>query len=268
MVLTKGEAMELDPHVVEIGLLILTVVLTVLTLLLIILTLPLTFDAYKGISWQAWRQDRRRMRVQREHNDIGKEGFPTRHLDNPQWRWEPQNLPQDCTKEVDGDALRISVKKAGYDLWPATNFKAPRLLTLISSDFFCSAHVSCKFGAPVQGAGLLVWRNEQNFWRLNRINWWGGKEYVTLEGCVNGVYSTAENRAWEVGQSVFLEMQYISLTKRLTARYSKDARKWENLVGTTFDPQGDFSVGLFVMNESGRNDACQADFRNFSLRHL
>src|SRR5262249_33492358 len=71
------------------------------------------------------------------------------------------------------------------DLWPEADLNAPRLMTPVQGDFVAQTRVELDW-EDLSFGGLLVWRDEQNFARLELRTLPGERASVHLEACVAG----------------------------------------------------------------------------------
>src|SRR5262249_1274400 len=74
----------------------------------------------------------------------------------------------------------------GRDLFPLADLNAPRLVTPARGDFVAQTRV--EVGEDSSYGVLLVWRDEQNFARLELRTLGGDQTSVHLEACVAGRY--------------------------------------------------------------------------------
>lgn len=255
---------------------LLTGILIALTIMLLFVEIPGAIESYWGVRYREWRQERQREKQARPSHTLPHEDFF--NIDNNPgdddytgWRVDG-DLPGDRMTRVGDRGVRISVPTSGHNLWPVKNFNAPRLLRRASGDFTATAHLRFGFKDQIQGAGLLLWRNKQNFWRLNYMTWWNGQHYVALEGSYRGTYSTVSRKPIRASE-LYFRLKYSSIRGRVTAFYSTDVshtagpRRWVKLHHADFNPEGPFDVGVFVMNEWTENSPCYADIMLFDLDH-
>jgi DNA-binding SARP family transcriptional activator/regulation of enolase protein 1 (concanavalin A-like superfamily) len=85
-----------------------------------------------------------------------------------------------------GEGLRLA-PPTGPNLWTPFNLNAPRLLSPVAGDFVVETRVDIgKIGE--QGAGLLVWQDEQQFLRLMLMRSSAHRQGIFFEGCLDGTY--------------------------------------------------------------------------------
>lgn len=139
------------------------------------------------------------------------------HLD-PGWQWiDPKG---DSTRTIDARKgfLRIAVR--GYhDLWTSSgNFTAPRLMRQADGDFI----LETKLAGPARWCGgLLVWKDEDNFVRLDRgIHF---QNEIGLEAAIDGGYAIVAHD-YVVADPLWLRLQRAG--SAYTASYSLDGINW------------------------------------------
>ncbi len=116
-------------------------------------------------------------------------------------RWgELTGPPADTRFRTDGDGLTINIPNTLHILSPDLKTKnAPKLLTDVSGDFQAQVRVLGRIlpgtdplptlPFTFQGAGLLIWENEDNYLRLERTASYsaeGKKHQVFVEYCRDG----------------------------------------------------------------------------------
>ena len=103
---------------------------------------------------------------------------------DPVWQWIDPKGDSSKSLEVRKGFLRFAVR--GYhDLWPGNgNYTAPRLMRQADGDFT----LETKLAGPARWCGgLLVWKDEANFVRLDRgIHF---QNEIGLEAVVDGKYT-------------------------------------------------------------------------------
>lgn len=91
---------------------------------------------------------------------------------------------QDCEFKILADKLTITVPPTNHNLHPVRGMNAPRVLKKVSGDFTIQVKVTSDFlpgkkttkakemGRPFNGAGILIWQNENNYLRVERNAYW------------------------------------------------------------------------------------------------
>ncbi len=178
--------------------------------------------------------------------------FPKGEYDDA-WRWiDPKG---DCRIEALTPAgLRVHVPSPDHDLWPGSNFNAPRFLRLTAGQFVVTAHIRCTPNTHVQGAALPLWKSERNFWELRRVLHHPGhpnySQLVQLEGSSDGNYVVVPGRRC-LSTDLYLRLRYSNQAVR--ALYSVDARRWTQVGTAPFYPGSEMMAGFVVINQWGAN---------------
>jgi regulation of enolase protein 1 (concanavalin A-like superfamily) len=181
----------------------------------------------------------------------------------------------DCDVQVEGKALVMNVPGTLHDLnADIDKYNAPRILREVEGDFQMTVKVVGEFkpgagsnrrgGLPFNGGGLFVWRDSDNFIRLER-------GAVMRNGKV-GVFSIFEER--EGGSSgaqhngpLAPGTTHLKLERRGGRIYgftSKDGKRWVPLkpIDTVWGPE--LKIGLDAINSSDAPFTVR--FENFSVK--
>jgi hypothetical protein len=186
----------------------------------------------------------------------------------------------DCAVRAEKEKLVITVPGTNHNLNPAISINAPRVLRSVEADFSATVKVSGDFqpgrratipGYPFNGAGLLLWQDEQNFLRLERNLWWVPEvgrhacypplvEYYQ-GGRYQGTNPEGILEAFFQGRSTFLRLERIG--NRVTAAYSHDGKVWTTAreIAVTF-PKKVF-VGVAAVNSS--DQPFSVEFEDFTV---
>jgi len=92
---------------------------------------------------------------------------------NARWQWI--NPSGNATHEVVSQGRLHIAAPTNNDLYPASNYNAPRLLQPISGNFTVETSIEFNPNFFYQGAGILIWQDEGNFLRFERA-------YATNQG--------------------------------------------------------------------------------------
>jgi regulation of enolase protein 1 (concanavalin A-like superfamily) len=166
----------------------------------------------------------------------------------------------DCTFSLEGDRLTIEVPGTLHDLNPMGKFNAPRVLRSVSGDFVASVKVDGKvqpsgdatsgYALPYNGAGLVVWKNEQNYIRLERaaiLRQGQVVSYVNFEGFEAGQRLKGLNASIPDAPAFFrIERQ----RGRIRASISPDGNRWSPLPEMVVKFDAELSVGVAAVNTS------------------
>uniref|UniRef100_UPI00257D9E7C InlB B-repeat-containing protein n=1 Tax=Candidatus Solincola tengchongensis TaxID=2900693 RepID=UPI00257D9E7C len=177
---------------------------------------------------------------------------------NPRWIW--MDPLSDCAYDLAGSPgyLRISVPGNYHDLHPANNLNAPRLLQPIYQDFTVETRVLVDPQHDACGAGILAWKDQDNFLRLERGMWYND-QVISFWGVVGGVetpYASVGSTSTEA---------YVRLSRvgeAFSAYCSPDGVNWTLLATRSMSVDEPVQVGLHVVNK-GEDYPFQADFDHF-----
>lgn len=206
--------------------------------------------------------------------DASAEGTQNKTLTGWDTIADPDN---DCQIKT---TVSITVPDTNHDLNPRRGMNAPRLLNKAKGDFAVQVKVTSDFhpgdtstgpGRPFNGAGLLIWQNEDNFLRLERNAYWVLESLYCypplIEYWRDGKYSgfnSGATRADEFfnGRSTWLKLR--RLGKRMTASFSHDGDEWTVAKEFTVDFPDEVSVGIAALNTS--NAAFCVEFEAFEIK--
>ena len=143
----------------------------------------------------------------------------------PAWIWTDPG--KNATKSVSQGFLNITVPD-GNDLYPSTNYNAPRLLQQIGSTGFSSetfVKILSGFTQSYQGAGLLFWQDPQNFVRLER-----GTGGIVFDQNQDGKYT---HLVTDPTTALQVELLLQRNGNTLTAFWREPDQTWQQLGSTT-----------------------------------
>ncbi len=137
------------------------------------------------------------------------------------------------------------------DLWVGVNFNAPRIMQPIYGNFTIETKLIGSFNTNVQSAGIVVWKDQNNYLRLER-DYRNDYQEIIFNGMINGVYSTTSPET--VNPGALIHISNINPTYLRMARngntysgyYSADGANWIFLADITLST-ADYSmtVGLY-----------------------
>jgi regulation of enolase protein 1 (concanavalin A-like superfamily) len=133
---------------------------------------------------------------------------------------------------------------AGCDLWPETDLNAPRLLATVQGDFVVQTRVELSWEHWTL-AGLLVWRDEQHFARLEVRQIAGRPAAVYLEACVAGRFRRVGRGDCE-RRPMWLRVERAG--EELRALCSEDGDQWLTAGSLPFPPGEGTAVGLAAIS--------------------
>jgi regulation of enolase protein 1 (concanavalin A-like superfamily) len=183
---------------------------------------------------------------------------------DPRWSWTDPNddAPYSLTARV--GFLRI-IAPDGNDLGAATNYDAPRLLLPRSGDFIVETALEFDPQIHYQGAGLLVWQDEDTFLRLEYgFGGLGGE-------AKNVVFCLQESGALSLVTSFDLPGITSSIGLRIkrdgdefTAWYRQQGRGWTEMGSTGIAMAPTVEVGIAQVNQYTTLEI-PADFDSFNI---
>jgi regulation of enolase protein 1 (concanavalin A-like superfamily) len=179
----------------------------------------------------------------------------------------------DCKIQQAGRVLTIAVPGTLHDLSPSLKkWNTPRLLREVESDFIVKVKIVGDFkprgrstkpkGEPQNRAGLLIWRDGDNFIRLERSAVFrNGKvsSFALFEERAS--QHRNENTAVLTPGTAFLSMERKG--NRLTASVSNDGRQWHKFKPLEITWSGPLQVGLEADNSAA--EPFSVRFEEFSL---
>ncbi len=137
---------------------------------------------------------------------------------NGGWQWVDPLGDSSYSLTDNPGHLRISTSNGGHDLYANTN--APRLLQPVHGDFTVVTKVTISPAFNYQGAGLLIWQDENNYVRLERTLV-SGIDFLYKMGGTN--YS--DEISFSTSDTVYLKLQRAG--NDFSAWYSMDNLTWE-----------------------------------------
>jgi len=164
--------------------------------------------------------------------------------------WEWVDPREDCSYKVARrDRLEMTCP-VGHDLWPSLNFNAPRLIRPVPDDFVIETKIKVKPKILFEGAGLVIWKNLDNFIRYERGHR-GSGDYPLGEGpevcCSKEEDGTFLDLFREECKLTTLFMRIVKDGRKISLQYSEKGSTWRNLGGTVFDVKGPLRAGVHVI---------------------
>jgi class 3 adenylate cyclase/tetratricopeptide (TPR) repeat protein len=162
-----------------------------------------------------------------------------RFVDPPSPAWTWQDPFSDCSYTL-RNGLQIQAAN-GRDLW-WLNHSAPRLLRSASSDF--AIQTICVPATPEKPAigGLLLWKDERNYLRLDRGIWGPGE--ISFHGCIDG-QDLHFGRGRLPAERILLRLE--RLGTRVNALCSADGERWFTAGQVEFPIEDPVEVGLHAI---------------------
>ncbi len=190
------------------------------------------------------------------------DGFAVSRL-GPVWSWIDPKADSLYDLAANPGFLRLSVAGRNHDLNQHTAYNAPRLLQSAGGDFSIETKLSCEPRNRLQGAGLLIWQDDNNFLKLT-IQYSDNGLEVNLSGETADVLRDYASEAYEGGE-VWLRLERRQTV--VSAYYSADGREWTPLAQVEFAANANVSAGLILLNEY-QDRGLTADFDYFRIHSL
>jgi adenylate cyclase len=179
------------------------------------------------------------------------------------WVW--QDLFDDCSFTVQ-NGLELHAA-TGRNLWHL-NLSAPRLVRSATGDFAIETVCGCVSGENPAIGGLLLWKDRENFLRLDRGL--RGEHEVSFLGC-------RENKDLIIGRGrlasdrVFLRLE--RLDGRVNGLCSSDGQSWHTVGHGEFSVEDPVEVGVYAIGDIDRTlypgaypEGTAIRFESFQLR--
>lgn len=185
-------------------------------------------------------------------------------------------FPGDCQYRVEGPAMTIQVPGTLHILSPDLKVKnAPRLLTEVRGDFTAQVTVPGRimpgteplpnFPFTFQGAGLLVWQDENNYLRFERTSIFSVDRkrlhQVIVEVCRDGQIVKVVPVA---AKDADIMLKLVRTASEVRCQYNPDGKNWVDVVKrqpVTFS--ANVMVGVSASNASPKPLAARLE--NFDL---
>jgi len=170
------------------------------------------------------------------------------------WTWIDPNADSTYLLSARPGSLRVSTPIGGNDLYPGSNFDAPRLLQTITGDFSVTTLVSTNPTSVYQAAGLLAWGDGNNFVRLERESA-GVSMHFRNQGSHDGIPAVQTS-------AILVYLRLARSGSSLVGSFSTNGSTWTQ-VGSIQSQVGlSPGVGLTVLNQ-WQDNSYYADFDFF-----
>jgi regulation of enolase protein 1 (concanavalin A-like superfamily) len=164
--------------------------------------------------------------------------------------WEWVDRRQDCSHKITRRGRLEITCPAGHDLWPSLNFNAPRLIRPVADDFIIETKIRVKPKILFEGAGLIIWKNLDNFVRYERGHR-GEGDYPLGEGpevcCSKEEDGTFLDLFREECKLTTLLMRIVKEGRKVSMQYGETGTTWHKMGDTTFDVAGPLRAGVHVI---------------------
>ncbi|MBK6589568.1 MAG: tetratricopeptide repeat protein [Acidobacteria bacterium] len=181
-------------------------------------------------------------------------------LSGERWNWfDPR---ADASYETSGGNIIIRAPK-GNDLWPATNFDAPRLTKEVTGDFTLQTRLRGIWSFDYNGSGLTVHVGRTSVVRFERgINGFGNSgQHINFSAFVDG---RETGRAQIMFSNNDLYLRLIRRGDQFTGYVSIDGASWQRVGEVTAHLPETVNAGLVLINEYN-NNTFQTTFSEFKL---
>ena len=189
----------------------------------------------------------------------------------------------DCLVRAEKGKLTITVPGTLHDLNPRNNnINAPLVLQEIAGDFTLEVKIVGDFqpeakstatnSPPFNGAGLLLWQDEQNYLRLERNVWIGEDGKLTchpplFEQCQNGQYTN--HNPTTTTAPFYKKSLYLRFERRgekIIAAFSHEGKTWTTVKEIVASYAAKVKVGVAAINTSEK--PFNVKFEHFKLTKL
>lgn len=176
------------------------------------------------------------------------------------WEWIDPKDDANRDLGVRPGYLRISAS-TGNDLFPDSNYDAPRLLHAVAGDFELETRLKCDPRQVYQGAGLLVGADTDAFLRLERgFGGVGGAgSRIGFSNCKGGVFSSVATVRQADDTASEIELMIRRRGSQFTAFWREPGQDWKSIGTTKLDLPDQIKAGVIVCVEH-RAPPFNADF--------
>jgi cytochrome c len=162
-----------------------------------------------------------------------------------------------ATYALTGSAMSITCP-ANLDIG-GTNDNAPQLVQSVSGDFICTTKVSGTFTAAGTHAGIIVWKDNTHFMRVevrdvNKVQI-GGKNSGSF------IFTPGTPTGWTPDTPIYLKLDRTGST--ITGYWSSDGSTWNNFGNQPLSTTSAVQVGIFVINQNAAPATFTAAFDYF-----
>jgi len=166
--------------------------------------------------------------------------------------------------DPNGDSTFSLTSKPGYltistssppdrDLWPPVNLYSPRIMRPVSGNFTIETKVWAVFNTSIQSAGIFVWKDQDNYLRLERAYRYGYQE-VIFSALINGVSTMTGPESTSGGALLHvpnINPIYFRLVKTgptYSGYYSAEGVNWIFLANISLQIDYQVNAGLYNVN--------------------
>ncbi len=192
------------------------------------------------------------------------------------------DLDGDCEFDIKDKTLTMAVPPGCHDLAPGQPLNAPFVLNQISGDFTAQVKIVGKFvpgklpqKQPVayNGAGILIWENDDHYLRIERNAYWSrGDGLLRCDAPLMEYWKDRRYQGHNLaddkviadfirGQTLWLRLTRTS--KEMTVSISHEGTEWDVVKSFETDLPNELFLGLAGLNTS--NDLFLVTFEQFTL---
>ncbi len=156
------------------------------------------------------------------------------------------------------------------DLVGDVNFYAPRILQSGSGGMDIETKISAIIDENVQSAGIVVWKDESNFLRLERAQRYDYQEILFI-GTIDGVWSIRSPEFSDPGAIIHIPninptyLRMIRTENIYSGYYSEDGIVWNFAASITMTVIDPIEIGLYIVIRGPPSFAADLDYFRVSL---
>lgn len=200
--------------------------------------------------------------------------FPREEVDDfdsfslaSEWKWFDPVGDANFDLNAQPSFIRISTP-SNNDIAPFSNYDAPRLVRQVSGNFDIKTLVRFDPQNDYQGAGILIWQDDDNFLRVERAygGFNGGQSGIRFDKEVNGSYGTVSGPESHPTVAKEVELRVKREGDQFTAYWRERGDSWQEIGTTSLQFTSKIDVGLAVVAHVGVPQTT-ADFDYFIISH-
>ncbi|MCW4023766.1 MAG: DUF1349 domain-containing protein [Candidatus Bathyarchaeota archaeon] len=148
----------------------------------------------------------------------------------------------------------IITAPTGVALAPTSNYDAPRILQPVTGNFEATTCVSGDFSQSGFRGGLLIWKDTDNYMRLEK---WGTNQ-VLMYGVLDGTVSYQQGTLPDSYNPLYLKLEKSGTT--ITGSWSSNGIAWNTVKSYTFNAADPVQIGLFAINVGSTTFNAEFDY--------
>ncbi|MBI5030430.1 MAG: DUF1349 domain-containing protein [Chloroflexi bacterium] len=179
---------------------------------------------------------------------------------NPKWVWQDRWEDAQYDLQARSGFIRITAP-TGNDLWGSTNFDGPFLAQPINGNFIVETAVEFAPAEDFQGAGILIYQDDDNLVRVERAfgGTGGGEGGIHLSVIRDGVGETITGYDQASTSAKKVELRVQRIGNQITAWWREPGKTWQSLDSVSVQLNATVQVGIVTLAEWGVSDSV-ADF--------